>query len=953
MKKLDLRVDLNPDVAIVYLNGEIDDRLIIDCIAAIDELVDKYDYRRVELRIVSPGGAASSMGYFLEEIGKWERKTTLVTRALTNAASAAAIILSLGNERRAEQSSRLHYHNTRIPIKKTTQLTARTAETLAKGMHPLNEQMVERLATRACEISRKDWEKYLSPRGPDSIEQSGDELEDGNIGPNSSSRGPDSIEHALCAKLFNLPVERQVCCFFHYGDIHPEERHWFALPTNSGSTGTGSCTEATQVFNPDEAWKLIRRSTPLEERDHENIGALNAVVDTVVRGMRERGEENNGNLVQLLRKGIQDYLGPEDNYLYEQFSEEELLEIGYSLWGAETVYESPHVTVALAPEWKLENLMAALLEMSSDKDSSNDSGLKKRLCALYRNLFELDEHIPPRVAKALGLIDGIGDEKAFGHNRNNDAPKTEEQHRERTFREQIAKEGNALPVYEWRSLYPDGVSWQDLCRHRLILGETGSGKSKSGILPVVKSVVEAANSKAEPPIGCMLVIDPKMEIGDYLDAWVQQHPNSKVEIHKLHENAKKGHRRICLDLMAYEKLSKDFTENYYIDRANAIFRMVASLIPNHAAGVLLNRTRGGNNDFWDQQGVQLASVLVAVMMMLNDVRGKYGRLRSIDILGNETPYATRKPLMELLVDAARGDRNILHSSKRLLGIFGSSTGIKALQTLVSKVSEIVEKEEGDPPTQTTLRGILKELDLVKASSSDDRYFQSLVASTNNCFFQIAEGMAGRTLFFGIEPREEQSSYPDFRKAVKIDKSNLDIFVFSPDLSRSESELIGRSLKASYFSAVLSDPDRLKGLHQNRFVGYVADEFHRFITDDMRHGEQSFLDTCRSFGGFCTLACQSVESMRHALLSFGGSGHNVDSSIGILLNNSATKLFFRATDVATVDRLSPLMPEGTWGSVLRWQPLSMLSPGECYAVLADGRITRKQLDWVQRRSTPAR
>ena len=903
MKQLDLRVDLSRDVAIVYLDSQIDDSLIINCIAAIDELVDKYDYRRVELRIVSPGGAASSMDYFLEEIGKWERKTTFVTRALTNAASAAAIILSLGNERRAEKRSKLLYHNTRIPINKDSQLTAREAETLAKGMHPKNEVMVERLATRACEISRDDWKKYL--------EKYLEEYQEAE----SSSPESHFNEHAFCAKLFNLPVERLVCCLLRHDDLDPDFRHWFALPAMSGSTGTVGGAGSAQVFKPDEFWKYIRRSFAPETPEHDDVGALNTIVENVLGSMRANGKEDHGKAVKKLEKFIREYLEPEYGAVVEEFTEqprsyEEAEQFGIYHHTVETLYADTDVKVALSPEWKIESLMAALLDMDISEGSANDGFLKGRLCSLYRNLFELDQPIFPRVAKALGLIDGIGDEEAFRRKRDKDGPETDEQQGERTFREQIAKDRKALPVYEWRSLYPNGVSWPNLCRHTLILGETGSGKSKSGILPLIKAAVEAANEAtkkgAKQPIGCMLVIDPKKEIGDYLDAWVQQHPDSNVNIHKLHEKAKKGHRRICLDLMAYETQSKDITESHYIDRAKAIFRMVASLIPKHAAGVLLGRSRGGNNDFWDQQGVQLSTVFVAIVMMLNDFRGKYGQPGVVKLLGSRSDdlwLYGKDPLMELVKEAARGGTNILHSAKRLVGIFGNYNNIKHLATLVSLISRDIREEgrqacpqeEGKqtyPLTEATVHGIRKELDLVLTSLTDERYAGSLMAGVNNCFFLIADDEAASSLFFGVEPGWEDSIKLDFREAVKIDKGNLDIFVYSPGLSK-RSELISRSLKASYFAAVLNDPDRERGLdrepgnsdHVKSYVGYIADEFHRFITDDMRHGEQSFLDTCRSYGGFCTLACQSVESMRHALLGFGGSRDIVNSSIGILLNNS--------------------------------------------------------------------
>lgn len=59
---------------------------------------------------------------------------------------------------------------------------------------------------------------------------------------------------------------------------------------------------------------------------------------------------------------------------------------------------------------------------------------------------------------------------------------------------------------------------------------------------------------------------------------------------------------------------------------------------------------------------------------------------------------------------------------------------------------------------------------------------------------------------------------------------------------------------------LDSPEALEHLRRGGgmpLVGYVADECHGFATADEVHDEQSFLDTCRSFGTFCVLACQSV------------------------------------------------------------------------------------------------
>ena len=94
------------------------------------------------------------------------------------------------------------------------------------------------------------------------------------------------------------------------------------------------------------------------------------------------------------------------------------------------------------------------------------------------------------------------------------------------------------------------------------------------------------------------------------------------------------------------------------------------------------------------------------------------------------------------------------------------------------------------------------------------------------------------------------------------------------------------------------------------VAYVADECHRFVTSGLVHGEQSFLDTCQSFGAFCVLACQSVASLRQALAEANGFSDSTEPAIEIILANSGNELFFRSTDRDVgecVERLCPRTP----------------------------------------------
>ena len=120
----------------------------------------------------------------------------------------------------------------------------------------------------------------------------------------------------------------------------------------------------------------------------------------------------------------------------------------------------------------------------------------------------------------------------------------------------------------------------------------------------------------------------------------------------------------------------------------------------------------------------------------------------------------------------------------------------------------------------------------------------------------------------------------------------------------------------------------------------------FVTSDSVHGEPSFVDACRSYGVFCVLACQSMASIEHALSHGSASQVSDRTAASILWNNAGTKFFFRSTDPRTASRVEDLCPYRPGLSpVTQVRPLSTLSPGECYAVLADGRFERRQLEPV--------
>lgn len=183
----------------------------------------------------------------------------------------------------------------------------------------------------------------------------------------------------------------------------------------------------------------------------------------------------------------------------------------------------------------------------------------------------------------------------------------------------------------------------------------------------------------------------------------------------------------------------------------------------------------------------------------------------------------------------------------------------------------------------------------------------------------------------FEPPEDMLS-----TAVVISQAR--VVVYEPGLTTSVAISIGKMLKAGFFRALLQQ-QRMNNQDAVPFF-YICDEFQRFITFDEESGEQSFLDRCRAYRVCCGLATQSIASLRYVMPSDAGQ-----YAIRIMMVNTGTKLFFRTTDQDTADSLSTLIPAPTRDGKLhlvRVRPPTTLQPGECYYLQANGRSGRGQI-----------
>ena len=568
---------------------------------------------------------------------------------------------------------------------------------------------------------------------------------------------------------------------------------------------------------------------------------------------------------------------------------------------------------------------------------------EKMLKQLYERLFELDERISAALALELRLVDRFVD--------------TDSQHRS-----PMPAGGLWLP--EWSPLL-DPEDWLDrnsLCRHMLFLGETGSGKTLSGILPVVGSIMAPANRA----VGCALIIDPKREIKPMMDK--MQH--SGINIYDI--DIRQERQRPVLNLMAGEKLSVEsaLADDRFLEAARKILIRSASLSTVSPATVLAGQGKDASEYYWESEGSRLAlTVLAFVLLILKYHHEIYGS-NNADGLCQDADDSTRSKLLEFgevagtlfsncdegeaASDAAYhvlSDKGI-RPAPNILALANSAMmswfEIEQDQVTAEKIVDLVEMEIKGGDAGEIYRQI--KLTWSHFLRTGGRTIHGVAGFTRACFADYTDATPAKTLYFGVEPYYRsvmkygrQDIVPvDFTTAVN-DEESRSVYVFQPDLNNSDA-LVAKALKAFWFETILNSSEREERGGTMPLAAYIADEFHRFITSDKVHGEQSFLDTCRSFGAFCVLACQSISSMEHALAEISGKNWaKNEAAISILLNNTANKLFFRSTDQKLKDYLAGLCPSAPGlGPVTSVRPPSTLQPGECYASLADGRFERCQL-----------
>ena len=424
-------------------------------------------------------------------------------------------------------------------------------------------------------------------------------------------------------------------------------------------------------------------------------------------------------------------------------------------------------------------------------------------------------------------------------------------------------------------------------RHWMTMGETGSGKTVSAVQPLLHSLLsyELANGDR----ASLLVIDPK----DELAGWIRRKLDAAGETDRL--------------VVVSENLRVVFFEGGQHLSITDRLALIQSIAPDYY------RDPEGNSAHWIELGRSMLRELVQAEAVFRE------KIPDASLMEE-----ARAELSELAGGAidSEVDRSFFGDLKTVLNYSRSShRALKQTHGVFTKIA----KEAGLPARIADPFGrYTSSFDLIEQ-------FNYVVMTLD----PLLEALCNPDVVRLVELSPFEFGGGEGTLSIREQIESGKVLLFSPGAIAHEStNIVGRVLKTKFFQASFCRKNKA------RPVGYVCDEFQRFITSDPESGEQSFLDRCRAHRVICVLATQSVASIQYAI----GNDRRSTSAISVILNNTAGKIFMRNTDPSTMGAMRNLLPAAPLGSphITEVRPATTLQPGEAYYLLADGKWGRKQI-----------
>ena len=164
-----LTVQHHPDRLVVPFDGELTWPRATEFVDAVDAHIEHYHYRRIEVVVASPGGLVAALEHIVRALSRWRARGVEVrTRVVASAESAAAVLVSLGDERTAAPGAKLLYHLARVP--EAGAVTARASAELHGELTRADARIVGHLVERAL-AARGPVAHRAEPRDREALER--------------------------------------------------------------------------------------------------------------------------------------------------------------------------------------------------------------------------------------------------------------------------------------------------------------------------------------------------------------------------------------------------------------------------------------------------------------------------------------------------------------------------------------------------------------------------------------------------------------------------------------------------------------------------------------------------------------------------------------------------------------------------------------------------------------
>ena len=884
---------------IVSLVGSVTQQNVIDLVDTINRLRTDFFYRRVDLRIASPGGEVLALDYFIESLDHWKQQDlTVTTRALTSCSSAAAIMLSLGDHREASASSVLLYHDSRIVMGQHGPITSEDAEAISEKLKEVDDRMraklVDRVASRKAPVGsvHSDDLVDMDKSALKSIRLEVSTRSDEPVGGESDEEWLDSWLYATYStkdlarrrerwsKLYDAlfdedkPISAMLAIRLGlvdrlvgptadpvHQDTSDKPTYWLEIPEWRAAFPGGRIDE-----------RLLRRHALIlgETGSGKTRSAILPALVAAYRSPRVGVGliiDPKRELDDVLRKrAIADEGRPDKRLVWISTDENAIDLMGNEKWSiAKMVEEDRYWSAA-----------ERVLQRVATVTSLNPAGV------LLGQPPPDDDPYWPREGAALATTVLAVAIEFLTH---------PERHVSDDFEETRAKD----------PMRPVALKRLESIGRRMGLYEH----------PVRKALhaVEGLSSHGIEPRD---EVDPARMDGDEGGKGRREAGIGEGELER-----RRAYRREC----AVDELMRE------VKRVN---------LPSDDA-----RTLDELHEVW-QSSARSKGALDTLIREIGPIVRAVSEKRIPNVLMVASKIFDELFGMVELEKVVRDD----DGSFRPFSPNSEDTGYTPLHAL----AEGFERPTGGE-FDLIARNMRKFADMRETAV---RQYAGVFGSASTIWSQFITPEIQDTIYFGCEMPDRWVSdgngvrFLAFEQDVGRSMGDLaekrgTFYVFQPD-PHGLDNLVAKACKVLFFESVIGNEERARNGEKMPLAAYIADEFQRFITADRVHGEQSFLDVCRSFGAFTVVACQSIASLHYALCGVESDEQKRRSAIDIICNNTATKLFFRTTDKDTSERVNNVCPAMAGGElVTRVRPLSTLAPGECYASFPDGRFERIQLE----------